>query len=303
MIIRIEALVDGNVQGAEETEFSIGDFTVNLGFEQETGESQLDSVSVERELTDSEMKAFTNTIEEQSEGRNRIVLSGYEELYEEGLNKLQTLESFFGLHGVSRVNWRNAKIEFIPQSSEEQKNISTTEINLSKSYPEHPHVWEFDWSEFDWELIEQLKVPLAFYRRGERRYRNFEYVSAFMEYYFVLEGLFAEGDWKNVEDRYTESDELIAIATTTLQQLPAQKIDELSAFFEFYEKEQTPEGYLRLITTLRHQLHHYFHDKSSGPHMPNPFDAEDYQSISLSLGHTVFLLLISRVNEIDYGED
>lgn len=78
---------------------------------------------------------------------------------------------------------------------------------------------------------------------------------------------------------------------------------ELEDFFEFYGKEKTAEGYPRLITTLRHQLHHYFHEDSSGPDEPNPFDADDYQPVSLALGHTVFLLLLCRVEGIEYTDE
>jgi hypothetical protein len=210
------------------------------------------------------------------------------------------LESFFGLKGVEKVHWENAKTEYIPQTKDEEENISTTEINISQSYSRRPHEWTFDFCSYNWDVVDRLKIPLAFFRRGQVRHRNFDYISAFIEYYFVLEGLYAEGDWKNVEGRYIDSNELVAIADTTLDQLSGEKRSELDEFFDFYGKDKTPEGYLRLIITLRHQLHHYFHKDSSGPHEPNPFDAEDYQPVSLALGHTVFLVLLCRVEGIDY---
>jgi len=300
MIIQYSAEIDGMVVNSETSTFSINNFTAKLHFSEEKG---LESVSIERPLTDDEKDAFTNTIEEQDGSTYRLELSGYQAIHDEAINTLQILESLFGLKGVDKVHWENAKEEFIPQTKEEEKAISTTKIDISQSYPRRAHEWTFDFSSYDWEVIDRLKVPLAFFRRGQIRHRNFDYISAFIEYYFVLEGLYAEGDWKKVEERYVESDELVAIADTTLEQLSADKITELDEFFDFYGKDKTAEGYLRLITTLRHQLHHYFHMDSSGPHEPNPFNADDYQSVSLALGHTVFLLLLCQVEGIDYSGD
>lgn len=300
MIIRYTAEIKGVVVNSETTTFSINNFTAKLHLSNEKG---LESVSIEQTLTEDEKDAFTNTIEEQDDGKYKLELSGYQSIHDEAIHTLQTLESLFGLKGVDKVHWEDAKEEFIPQTEEEEKAISTTEIDISRSYPRRPHEWTFDFSSYDWDVVGRLKVPLAFFRRGQLQHRNLDYITAFIEYYFVLEGLYAEGDWKKVEERYVESDELVAIADTTLESLSAEKMAELNAFFDFYGKDKTAEGYLRLITTLRHHLHHYFHEDSSGPHEPNPFDADDYQPVSLALGHTVFLLLLSRVEGIDYTGD
>lgn len=301
MIIRFTADVDGVIVNSVMTTFPIKDFTAELNFGTESGERRLEAVSIERALTDEEKSTFTNTIEEEADGEYRMEISGYQALHDEAINILQTLESLFGLKGVDKIHWDDAKTEYIPETEDEAEEVQTTKIDISRSYPRRAHNWEFDLTEYDWEVVERLKVPLAFYRRGTIRHRNFDYISAFIEYYFVLEGLFAGGDWKKVEDSYVNSDELTAIANITLEQLPDETVNELNEFFEFYSKERTAEGYLRLITTLRHQLHHYFHEDSSGPHKPSPFDAEDYQPVSVALGHTVFLVLLCRVEGIEYS--
>jgi len=297
MIIRYTAEVEGAVADSEMTAFSINGFAANLHFGDQNG---LESISIERELTEEESREITNKIEEQNDGAYRMEISGYQRHHDDAINTLQMLESLFGLKGVERIHWEEAEANFIPETEDEKSSIDVLKIGISQSYPRRQHKWTFDLSSYDWDVIERLKVPLAFYRRGEIRHRNFEYISAFIQYYFVLEGLFAEGDWRNVEDRYINSNELVAIADTTLEQLSDEKMSELDEFFEFYQKEKTPEGYLRLITTLRHQLHHYFHNDSTGPHQPSPFDAEDYQPVSLALGHTVFMILLCRVEGIEY---
>jgi len=77
--------------------------------------------------------------------------------------------------------------------------------------------------------------------------------------------------------------------------------DEVLEFFEFYGKDTTPEGYIRLLVVVRHQLNHFFGEEH-GSHSPSPFQKDEYEAIAQAIMHLTYLLLLKKVNEIEFGE-
>jgi hypothetical protein len=148
-------------------------------------------------------------------------------------------------------------MELIPQNKNEDE-IEVRKIDLEKSRSETPHVWNFDLENFDWDLIEDLKVPLAFFRKGMRFLDEFDYINSYTNFYFILEGFYSEVEHTNIESVYLENDELMRAAKTGFNTSMESLGGGLEPFFDFYDKDQCPEGYIKLLVTVRHQLNHFF---------------------------------------------
>lgn len=296
MLIRFTAEVDGLVVDSAVKEFECNSYTTVLQFD----ERGLNQVSIERELSDAEISKLDNRIENPQLGNPGVISLGIsEEIRREGHETLQTLESLFGLYNVKKLYWRDAAIELIPQS-ELEKSLDVKKIDLELSKSETPHVWKYDPKDVDWEHIERLKTPLAFFRRGCRFVHNLEYINAYTNFYFIIEGFYSEGDHTNVESTYLESSELMKAAETGFDASMDSLRDGLEPFFEFYGKDRSPEGLIRLYVVIRHQLNHFFHEHS-GPHTPSPFDQYDYEPVCLSLMHLTYYILLTKVNDIEIG--
>ena len=253
MIVRFTADVDGLVQDSSDKVFECNGFDAKLIFEQ----GLLSRVSIERELTSEEIDNLDNKIEEaQPNSPGVITLGVSQEIRDNAYSTLQTIESLFGLHNIKKLYWRDATMELIPQNKNEDE-IEVRKIDLEKSRSETPHVWNFDLENFDWDLIEDLKVPLAFFRKGMRFLDEFDYINSYTNFYFILEGFYSEGEHTNIESVYLENDELMRAAKTGFNTSMESLGGGLEPFFDFYDKDQCPEGYIKLLVTVRHQLNHF----------------------------------------------
>jgi len=297
MIIRYTADVDSVVVESSKTEFRCLGFDVKLDFQ----EGVLRSVSIERELTEEEQSDFVSRIETREDEPHTLEIKGAETAHSQAKQVLQTLESFFGLHGVDRVFWDDAEVEYIPQSKEEEEQIDVLSAKVSRTERRRAHNWEFDFSNFDWEQIRELSVTLSFFRRGARFLYRGEFVSSYINHYYVIEGLYSGGQHTNVEKQYLSSDELMRHASKWFPMWYDQNQEEIDPFFERYGKETTPEGFIRLLVAFRHQLHHYFHEHDT-PHDPSPFDIDEIRPMSYLIKYFTQMLLTVKINEVELSE-
>ncbi len=299
MIVRLTADVESVVTGSETEEFEIGDYDANLQFE----DGALAAVSIERELTDDEVGRLTNRVEtpDSPTETGEITLGLPPDVKEDAERKLQAIESFGGIHGVQSLDWKYAEVELVPESDEEREEIDVLSYDFEEQREITPHHWEFDLDGFDWELIERLRVPLSLHRRGKQLLDDGDYINAYTNFYFIIEGFYSDAQHQNVERKFLNSDELMNVAQTSLQSVLDLMGDEVLEFFEFYGKDVTPEGYIRLLVVVRHQLNHFFGDED-GPHSPSPFQKDEYKAMARAIMHLTYLLLLMKVNEIEFAE-
>lgn len=305
MKIRYTADVAGHVWRSDVEEFQIGRWKAILNFSEWNHEqfpTLLDSIALERELTNKEMENLfkSNRLKtpESPDGRGEISTGIPDEISSDANIKLQTIESFGGLHGINQLDWKYAEVELLPESDDEYYQLEVLGHNFERHRKTTPHHWQFDLDEFNWDLIEELRIPLSFFRRGCQLLDEGDYVNAYTNFYMVLEGMYADSH-QNVEDQFLESEGLVSVAESAFPDVKEFLGEELAEYFEFYNKEKSPEGYLQLLVIIRHQLNHFF-GKSSGSHNPNPLEVDRFEPLSNAIMHLTFLLLQMKINEIEF---
>jgi len=295
MKARFKAEVEGKVVDSANREFTIDDFQANLVFQ----DGFLRQIALQKELTDDQLEGLVNEFTETSDPdvAGSINLSLPDGMYDSAKETLQVLESFMGLKGVKRIAWDEIEVQLIPETEEEEELVDVLNWEFSESIPDRPHEWEFDISETNWEIVSDLKIPLAFFRRAQQFHLEQDFVNSYVNLYFILEGLYADGQHTNVESKFLDSDELMSAVEMMYPDIESKLRDELEPFFEFYSKDMDPEGFIELVVTIRHQLSHFFH-KESGPHSPDPFSSDEYRPLSTALLSLCVVILEMKVNEI-----
>jgi hypothetical protein len=125
-----------------------------------------------------------------------------EHIKDDLIRELQHLESILALSGnLKRVNWNKSTLEYYPETEAEHERI--------KILPAWFYIWELkidDPTEMDRNVLDRLVkgkdvfaplvAPMAFYREGRTEFRLGRYIDAFFKFYFVIEGLFGNGQWR-----------------------------------------------------------------------------------------------------------
>jgi hypothetical protein len=227
-----------------------------------------------------------------TEGEFRLEGTGDTET--ELVDDLQLLESLLSLCGVKKINWQSPKLNFIPENDEERNNLSIYSWKRWKEYPRTYVKVRTDWLDERVRRFQDLKVPLAFFREGMTAYEQFNYVISFQNFYFILEGFYAEGEWKSEEDRFLENKELMDYLRSAFPQI-LQIQTKLGPVLSFYNLDMTPESFVKLVVKVRHRVHHYFHEKKGQEYFANPFVQEYYQPVALALMLLCVHVLFGRI--------
>jgi hypothetical protein len=139
---------------------------------------------------------------------------------------------------------------------------------------------------------------LAFFREGNRSYLSFNYIAAFQNFYFILEGYYAKGSHKNQENAFLADPELIGLTRGAYFENIQYISDKLDPMFKFYKLIASPESFLRVIVKVRHRLHHYFRDGKQEGYFGTPLSQEIYQPISLGLMVLCAYILFHRKDSL-----
>lgn len=296
MRVQFTAPVAGYVVCSATKTFDINEFEAELIFQ----DGYLREIALETELTSEQLTELDSEVREspREEVAGEIYIDLPGRLHAKAEETFQQLESFTGLKGVKRIGWDDIEVQLIPESEEERESIDVTSFHFSESIPESKQLWEFDIEDTNWDIVSDLKVPLAFFRRAIQFHRERDFVNSYVNLYFILEGLYSGGRHSDVEEMFLGSEELMTSVETMYPSIEDKLGDELEPFFEFYSKDRSPEGFLELIVVIRHQLSHFFH-RQSGPHSPNPFDSDQYRPLSTALSSICVFILEMKVNEIE----
>ncbi|SDG09007.1 hypothetical protein SAMN04488067_11514 [Halorubrum xinjiangense] len=304
MKIRYNADVESVVVDIKENQFQIGDWEGYFTFREsdhENLEVTVEGVVIVRKLSEEEKRKLiqrTKVEPAKSDGENsKLKIGTPEEVTNDARETLQAIESFGGLHGIHEVEWRFPEVEYIPESDSEKEDLDILNHHIEEEYPLIPKEWTFDLNKINWGNVKSLSVPLSFFRRGKRLFDEGDYINSYTNCYMVIEGLYAESH-KNVESQFLDSKELLDAAKTSFEAVMETVGEELLEFFEFYDKEKSPEGYIRLLVVIRHQLNHFF-GESNGPHAPNPLEADRFQPLSRAMMHLSYYVLLLKVYEIE----
>jgi hypothetical protein len=181
--------------------------------------------------------------------------------------EFQTLESLMGFeYSVEKIGWEHAHYQLIAETLEENERLNLlTSIDVTKhrvyAAPElTPSGLQY--------LVTYRRryatlIPaLAFYREAVNDQASERFINAFVNFYYVVEGLYGRGKTKNyqVVHEFKRSPVLVEAARQTVQLMQsdfpeqhAQLLQDLTA----RGKTTSPDDLLHFVVDLRGDLHHF----------------------------------------------
>jgi hypothetical protein len=177
---------------------------------------------------------------------------------------LQTLESFFGLYGgLENVHWNDVEAFFELDAGE---GTRLTRLAIM-TWPElSDYDFKFSPPEVEWILAkakrcQAMTTTLSFYREGLNDVRQRRNISAFFNFYFVLEGLYGNGKTKNDQVKYEfrqNATLTAAIDHVISGGFPASMDGDegIREWLQRIAKPCNPEGIIHLVVEARGNLHH-----------------------------------------------
>jgi hypothetical protein len=186
---------------------------------------------------------------------------------DELLTLLQYLESIgsFWLH-ARRIGWAEANIEWRPENDEEKARLTALAIRRRQSYDRQPmplQARRVAMIMTHRPALEYLMVPMSFYREGMNEFDVHRYINSFFNFYFFLEGLYGGSKTKNraVLASFQSSAQLRTglerFRTTLTKPDMAPNLQGIQRFLAGEGCDDSVEGLLALLVSIRGKLHHY----------------------------------------------
>jgi hypothetical protein len=241
---------------------------------------------------------FSVTITPNNDNDSKTFHFSYDgEQVQEILNgDFQYLEGVLAWRGnINRVNWESAMLRYLPESEEEKSRIAIDLVRVEKL----PNELEVTVSakdlaqfilrrDFHGKLYTQI---FSFYRQGQNYFHSGRNISAFLNFYLLLEGTYAEeGHWKNFEVRndFLASPEFVKFTQEIIDNhlTPTARrtwfinkmLSELKdAKGNPIPKALNPEGIAWLLVSKRGSLFHFRFEKGFDQPVR---DDEDYEGIA-----------------------
>src|SRR5437016_2491023 len=140
-------------------------------------------------------------------------------LKDELIGDMQQLESVLGMMGnLKRIHWERPIFEYYPETTDEHKRVQIvpswvflheykSDDPTSLSISALPDLLTAA------DGLRNLGPAMSLYREGQNEYKLSRYINAFYNFYFIIEGLFANGKFKtsDVIREYLESPILMPI--------------------------------------------------------------------------------------------
>lgn len=220
-------------------------------------------------------------------------------IHDDLLGLMQYLESVgaFWL-GVHRIDWERSEVDWLPESDAERQELVVWNLRVKKEYPtlvKNISVETLQTLIARREFHSYLTIPLAFYREGKNEFRQFRYVQAFMNFYFMIEGLFGAGrpNYRVVE-HFHASPTLMQAATEAIEHLRADERHwgALEGWLPKSDRVIDAKTVLAMLVALRGRLHHYsLRDSRKQAH---PLNQREFESVAY-LAMAVCIKLMPRL--------
>lgn len=205
------------------------------------------------------------------------------------LSDLQVIEGVFAFfEELSRIRWDTATMSLVPEASEEEKRATVYGIrigpNPNRSVRRIP-IERFEDLMAMSHACRDLSTVLAFFREGLNDLDTSRYISAFYNFYFVIEGLYGnrKTDNRAVKAEFKKSKLLRAcIKQQILSGWPRPYREDLPTIDDMLKRVQKPadvDGIIHLLVFMRGDLHHFVNSptKPTG----SPLTQHNYASLAL----------------------
>lgn len=289
-----------------------GDFTVELRSSRPVKHPGLavpvDEIAMTIRVPPEQLPSFMAQI-----GNEPQAGTAYASLKDRLVNQLQTFESGFAVafgedHVVFQVRWDQWVEEFTPETFAENQLLRVSRVGAIRPWRELGNLVEVKHLRYYFTRADRyvdLNIPLAFLREGLNSYESGHYIAAFHSYYFIIEDLFAGGQFK--EAKVLAEFRKSQLLTSVLQEIIGQLNDDSEhawAFNALFAEEALPvdvEGFRVLLYRLRGRLHHYA--RGGGKRRGTPFNQFHFRTAALALQLGAGLALKLQMMEIDRRVD
>jgi hypothetical protein len=209
----------------------------------------------------------TRRIINQEQRKLVVQINTDKELHAAMMLTVQSIESVLGFYfSIDNIHWNRAEAFIEVENEVEGLQIEVPRWGVYQGVGEivSQHIDEAGIRAVinTAEACKSLTPTLAFYREGANDMRSLRFVSAFFNFYFVLEGLFGNGKTKNdgVEAEFRRSKKLIDAIQNLIDQGLPKSYGEDESIIERLEKANkpcNPESIVKLLVSIRGNLHHY----------------------------------------------
>lgn len=254
-------------------------------------ERLLTQVRIISDVDDPEQYSFHKT-EPTPDGKFKVTQSFEPHIQQKLIRELQTLESLLGTLGnIKRVYWNKATFEYYPETEAEFKRFNILPafffmhefpmddpalVSIADLTPYLRHI----------DTLNGLAAPMSFYREAKAEYSVGRYINSFFSSYFIIEGLFGNGQWRqrDVVRELTQSPVFSSFVKAYLDEVamnndPGEGMTKAQLIEELQNQPFTVEGLVERIVETRGRLHHF--SVTSTQTQGTPFNHLDYKRISL----------------------
>lgn len=231
-----------------------------------------------------------------------------DELIDSIISKFQHLESNLSFtFGLKQIFWQTPKIEIIPETEDEKQNTPVRSISSKSDYPIGiSDVQEKDLVEMIGELEKYRSMDIfkSFYREGSNDFRTFRYISAFYNYYFILEGLYSNNKTKNnqIETEFESSDELSSFVEWIVERIKGNTRHRLKIekMLKLINKNLDSTGIIHLLVRTRGDLHHFYNNQNKL--QATPYNHNEFESIAWLTGGLAYRAILQQIVKINNNQ-
>ena len=189
---------------------------------------------------------------------------------------------------VAVDSWE-APASLVPETPEESGRVQAWAIAVSKSRKRREAAVT---KQFLLDVVEgtsryaDLVEPMAFLRDGTNRQLDGEFIQAFYAFYFIIEGLYADGRSSETEilKRFSASKTFSSACDATVRSYfgsnttRSKEVNVLRPLMVNYRCPETAEGLQRFLIRMRQQLHHF--SRRSTKTQPHPFNQRAFEPLA-----------------------
>jgi hypothetical protein len=294
MLYKITVPVEGSLfleSGAVGCAFSSGASDLSYALRADAN-GRVVAATIQAKVPTDKVSAFVSTFGP-GEGSSKlsVTLGGDKELYERMVLEFRKLECNLGFvlrgQALRRINTQRMEIEYVPENDEEREFIAVSGYKVTRGYPEAP--LRISGSTLgqviqDAQKFEDLDVHKAFLHDGMNQFHALQYVAAFYQFYFIVEGLYADGrtSEKEVVRAFADSNEFTTVLEMAVEHFSKENdrhSEVLKRVMQAEKCELTVPGLRTFLFRIRGHLHHYS-TRSTKP-KGTPFNQREFETVAL----------------------
>lgn len=216
---------------------------------------------------------------------------------------LQYLESDLSFYvNLKKIYWENPDLTVIPEEEEDKKIANVLSIELAEKEYHDPEI-KLTMETFieivsNKKKYEFLTIVKSFFREGEREFKSFRYISAFYNYYFVIEDLYGKGKTKNsaIQEEFKKNQTFRGFINWMIDSgIKGRHKTNIEKFLLEENKSYDVNGLIELIVKVRGNLHHF--SSKSTKRKGTPFSQQDFESMALLLGCLSKMCILQKIQE------